>query len=100
MSGNDEETEVQSTEVRRGAGEGDAPEEFLWRGHVHRVRAVLAHDAPQETERLASGGAGREEVWRVKASAGRHSYPGVFDLRFDWTAGRWTVVRIPMEGDE
>ena len=99
MFGNGEETEVQPTEVRR-AGEGDAPEEFLWEGQIHRVRSVLAHEAPQETEREASGGAGNDEVWRVKASSGRHGYPGVYDLRFDWTAGRWTVIRVKMiEGD-
>jgi hypothetical protein len=95
-----EQTEVQQTEVRR-AGEGDAPEEFLWEGQVHRVRAVLAHDSRQDTEGEAVQGAGNDEVWRVRASAGRHGYRGVFDLRFDWTAGRWTVIRITtMEGEQ
>jgi hypothetical protein len=94
-----EEFDVQPTEVRR-AGDGDAPEEFFWQGQVHRVRSVIAHDAPQDVRRPASGDAGREEVWRVKASAGRHNYPGVFDLRFDWTAGRWTVIRVMTEGEQ
>jgi len=35
-------------------------------------------------------------VWRVRAAAGRSAPPGVFDLRFDWSAGRWTVTRIDM----
>ncbi len=99
MPTNGEEIEVQPTEVRR-AGEGDAPEEFFWEGQLHRVRAVIAHDAPQDVRRPASDGAGREEVWRVKASSGRHSYPGVFDLRFDWTTGRWTVTRVTTEGEQ
>ncbi len=88
-----EEFEVKPTEVRR-VGEGDAPKEFLWEGQLQQVREVIAHDAPQEVRRPASGGAGKEEVWRVKASAGRHGFPGIFDLRFDWTAGRWTVIRV------
>jgi len=98
VSGDGEE-EVQPTEVRR-AGVGDAPEEFVWEGLIHRVREVLAHEAPQETQREASGGAGKDEVWRVKASPRRHSYPGIFDLRFDWTAGRWTVTRVTEEEEQ
>jgi hypothetical protein len=99
VSRNGDKTEAQKTEVHR-ASEGDAPEEFLWEGQVHRVRAVLAHDALEGTEGGAVTGAGRDEVWRVRASAGRHGYRGVFDLRFDWTAGRWTVIEIPMEGEQ
>lgn len=96
MSGDGEESEVQPTEVRR-AGEGDAPEEFLWEGLVYQVRAVLAHEPPQDN--AAAGGAGNDEVWRVRASHRRHGYPGVFELRFDWTAGRWTVTRVTEEGE-
>ena len=33
------------------------------------------------------------EVWRVEAGAGRSSGTGVFDLSFDWSAGRWTLAR-------
>ena len=92
------ETEAQKTEVRR-AGEGDAPGEFLWEGQVHRVREVLTHVSMEHTRGGAVSGAGRDEVWRVRASAGRHGDRGVYDLRFDWTAGRWTVTRILMEGE-
>jgi hypothetical protein len=39
-----------------------------------------------------------QEVWRVRANpAGVPPgtlIPGVFDLRFDWAVGRWTVTRI------
>lgn len=40
------------------------------------------------------------EIWRVRAAIGRAGRPGVFDLRFDWNDGRWTVIRIDtLEGD-
>jgi hypothetical protein len=86
--------------VRR-AGEADAPEEFLWEGQVHRVRAVLDHHpVPEGVGPVATDVSDNGEVWRVRASAGRHGYRGVFDLRFDWTAGRWTVTHISMlEGE-
>jgi hypothetical protein len=92
VSRNGDQTEVRQTEVRR-ASDGDAPAEFLWEGQVHRVRSVLAHEPPPG-EGEACRGAGNDEIWRVRASAGRHRQPGVFDLRFDWTAGRWTVTHI------
>ncbi|MFI5957183.1 DUF6504 family protein [Cryptosporangium sp. NPDC051539] len=38
------------------------------------------------------------EVWRVRASPSAlqpaPALAGVFDLRFDWTVGRWSVTRI------
>ncbi len=107
----------EETGVRRGGGQ-DAPAEFLWRGQLHRVRAVLDHrraravppdSSPEEVPAgRTSGAAGvgsREpdpgqgtgpdhEIWRVRAAIGRAGRPGVFDLRFDWTDGRWTVIRI------
>jgi hypothetical protein len=95
-------TEVYRTEVHK-ADEADAPEEFLWEGQVHRVRAVLTHRAAPEAVSVPAGATAEVdagEVWRVRASAGRHGYRGVFDLRFDWAAGRWTVTHIPMmEGE-
>jgi hypothetical protein len=92
VSRDNEDDEAQRTEVRR--SDGDAPAEFLWEGQVYKVRTVLAHEFSR-----GEGGAGNDEVWRVRASAGRHGYQGVFDLRFDWTAGRWTVTRITPEGN-
>jgi hypothetical protein len=46
-----------------------------------------------------------QEVWRVRAGplATGHSaavIPGVFDLRFDWAVGRWTVSRIDILEEE
>lgn len=92
------------TEVSR-ASESDAPEEFFWQGHRHRVGEVIEHRsetaATTDTDETAETGAVTDdrgvEVWRVRARTGRHGYPGVYDLRFDWAVGRWTVTHIPME---
>ena len=37
---------------------------------------------------------GEREFWRVEARAGRSASTGVFDLCFDWSAGRWQLVRV------
>lgn len=58
------------------------PREFTWRGSPHVVCRVTGH------------GWVNEETWRVRALAREGGYPGVFDLRFDWTVGRWSVTRI------
>jgi hypothetical protein len=120
-------------EVRQGPLEDDArglgaqgategPQQFLWRGRLWKVRAVLAHwvetgpwwqsvgaraavgseDAASETEsrgRIPVGDLLTErELWRVEAGRGRHlpdgepDGGGVFDLAFDWADGRWTLV--------
>ena len=92
-------------EVRRGQTEG--PDQFLWRGRLWKVRAVLAHwveTGPwwqsagadhQETGPVADLVAERE-LWRVEAGRGRDleglDVAGVFDLSFDWTDGRWQLV--------
>ena len=102
-------------EVRR--GEAEDPEQFLWRGRLWKVRAVVAHWVETgpwwqaSTTRPASGSHGdggpatdlvaERELWRVEAGRGiqggrqqagdLQSY-GVFDLSFDWTDGRWQLV--------
>ena len=91
-------------EVRRGQTEG--PDQFLWRGRLWKVRAVLAHwvetgpwwqqaGADPTTDRTADLVAERE-LWRVEAGRGRDleglDVAGVFDLSFDWTDGRWQLV--------
>lgn len=87
-------------EVRR--GEEQDPDQFLWRGRLWKVRAVVAHWV--ETGPWWQGAADRErELWRVEAGRGappvrpvpdEESPPtyGVFDLSFDWTDGRWQLV--------
>ncbi len=86
-------------EVRRGETEG--PDQFLWRGRLWKVRAVLAHwveTAPwwQSTSEAAEPTVGADllverELWRVEAGRGI-STSGVFDLSFDWSDGHWQLV--------
>ena len=96
-------------EVRR---RDEDPAEFLWRGRLYVVRAVLAHwvetrawwkAATSGFSALASDpsvldpsvlGAERE-VWRVEASAGRADGTGVYDVCFDWSAGGHTPGAQP-----
>jgi hypothetical protein len=103
-------------EVRKGmVGTQEAPEQFLWRGRLWKVRDVLAHwvetgpwwqsagvravvgtdDAFAEdlpvpatvtTDLLAE-----REMWRVEAGNGMTS-AGVFDLSFSWADGNWQLV--------
>lgn len=99
-------------EVRQGRVLGDeGPEQFLWRGRLWQVRAVLAHWV--ETGAWWQGGAARaalgqepepvqtgdllaeRELWRVEARRGQGPGPewgGVFDLAFSWSDGRWQLV--------
>lgn len=102
-------------EVRKGKVAGvEAPEQFLWRGRLWKVRAVLAHwvetgpwwQSPGVREVIgsdepapeASTGPrplgdllGERELWRVEAGRGVDG-GGVFDLSFDWSDGRWQLV--------
>lgn len=106
-------------EVRKGwigsPGAGvEGPEQFLWRGRLWQVRAVLAHwvetgpwwQSPgaravvgSDEPRTGPAGAAvvpdllvERELWRVEARRGRENGGGVFDLSFDWTAGSWQLV--------
>jgi hypothetical protein len=108
-------------EVRKGPIENDVegPEQFLWRGKLWKVRAVLAHwvetgswwqsadaravigsDDTGETLVAQRGQdlLGERELWRVEAAAGMSADPddgpggGVFDLSFDWSDGSWQLV--------
>lgn len=62
----------------------DVPVEFWWQSKPHHVINVVSH-------RRVS-----EEVWRVSAVARSASVPGVFDLCFDWSDGRWSITRVRM----
>ena len=109
-------------EVRKGwvrgpgiLGEGsEGPEQFLWRGRLWKVRAVLAHwvetgpwwQGEAQRDDPAEAGSSitslgdllvERELWRVEAGrgatgAGGADPGGVFDLSFDWTDGRWQLV--------
>ena len=91
-------------EVRR--GEAEDPDQFLWRGRLWKVRAVVAHwvetgpwwqATGQTADRAGAVGdlVAERELWRVEAGRGIQAEPetyGVFDLSFDWTDGRWQLV--------
>lgn len=109
-------------EVRRGRVDGavhdDAPAQFLWRGRLWKVRAVLARwvetgswwstrevgavvgsdvdQGPDAGQRSLSDLLGEREVWRVEAGRGgagpRADDLGVFELTFDHDDGRWALV--------
>ena len=84
------------------SGGSRAPEQFLWRGRLYRVTEVLAHwrerhpwwhaatEQPLEWVPLA------RDVWRVTASRGLSSAPGVYDLGVDGSEGDgepWLLLR-------
>ena len=104
---------------RRGTDGERGPEQFLWRGRLWKVRAVLAHWVETGSVVAVHRGAGRDrlrgarpprcrptaagdpagdllaerELWRVEAGRGRSTDGGgVFDLSFDWADGRWQLV--------
>jgi hypothetical protein len=110
-------------EVRKGSVSGgpdgaeEGPEQFLWRGRLWKVRAVLAHwvetgpwwqspgvravvgdDEPEELLEDAGGPVvdlmAEREMWRVEAGRGAADGEnhGVFDLSFSWSDGRWQLV--------
>ncbi|WP_082563518.1 MULTISPECIES: DUF6504 family protein [unclassified Nocardioides] len=105
-------------EVRRGmvgqAGrQVEAPEQFLWRGKLWKVRDVVAHwvetgpwwqsagvravigsDDDGAEGDLATLGAdllAEREMWRVEAGNGMTG-GGVFDLAFSWADGNWQLL--------
>jgi len=110
----------ESVEVRKGLVDGaEAPEQFLWRGRLWRVRVVIARwvetgawwqsaqartargDEPNGEVAVAARPVaellGEREVWRVEAAApGRGSGPSgvVADLSFDWSTGGWRLVGL------
>ncbi len=95
-------------EVRR--GEAEDPDQFLWRGRLWKVRAVVAHwvetgpwwqAGSDRGETTGGSGAATDllterELWRVEAGRGMQPADpetyGVFDLSFDWADGRWQLV--------
>ncbi len=98
----------------------EGPEQFLWRGRLWKVRSVVAHwveTAPwwqsagvravvgTDDEPGAEAGGTvvdrgahdllvERELWRVHAGRGGACADGggVFDLSFDWSDGRWSLV--------
>jgi len=107
-------------ETRMGLVSGlEGPEQFLWRGRLWKVRAVIAHwvetgpwwqsgDAravigsdevtpDPDGRRSPADLLAERELWRVEAGRGAAGdgagdHGGVFDLAFDWSDGRWALV--------
>jgi hypothetical protein len=96
----------------------EGPEQFLWRGRLWKVRAVLEHwvetgpwwrsraavsvvggeapgDSPPEGGSSVHDLLAEREVWRVEAGRGWAGAGGrgIFDLTFDWAQGGWLLVR-------
>lgn len=71
-----------------GPGSG-APEQFLWRGRLYRVTEIVDHWQERRpwwraaAERPLAQVPLARQVWRVTASRGRCSEPGVYDLGAD-----------------
>lgn len=95
------------TDPDQGPGGDGRPEQFLWRGRLWKVRAVLAHWVetgpwwlPGQSTGQAAGqsplpGADllvERELWRVEAGRGHDQRCGVFELSFSWTDGCWQLV--------
>lgn len=95
-------------DVRKGS---EAPEQFLWRGRLWKVRDVVAHwvetgswwqsgeargvlgvDDTDPATAPATDLLAERELWRVTAGVGASGSPGVFDLAFDWSDGSWQLV--------
>lgn len=102
--------------VDTGVERVEGPARFRWDQRYYAVLAVLDHWVEagnwwRRTGRPRAGPAGaagiadtavgiddgEREVWRVEARqlhAGRDAPVGVFDLNFDWSAGRWSLIRV------
>ncbi len=115
----DDPVDVRRGQVAGAGGRGtvelvEGPEQFLWRGRLWKVSAVVAHWVETGAWWQSSGvhavlGEDREvdhrvdlsaerEVWRVEAGRGMSSpraeaARGVFDLVFDWADGSWRLTR-------
>ncbi len=116
----DDPVDVRRGQVAGAGGRGtvelvEGPEQFLWRGRLWKVSAVVAHWVETGAWWQSSGvhavlGEDREadhrvdlsaerEVWRVEAGRGMPSSlrsetaRGVFDLVFDWADGSWRLTR-------
>lgn len=83
-----------------GQAEPGHPAQFLWRGRLYVVRAVIGHWIESASwwggsRRVLEGAIPphEHEVWRVEAQAGRSDSTGVYDLRRDVAADRWVLSR-------
>lgn len=90
-----------------GPGGPGTPEQFIWRGRLYVVRAVVDHwREPRPWWRDLTDGTAthlapydplapenlEHQVWRVEATPGRTTPPGVYDLRH--TPDGWRLDRL------
>lgn len=82
----------------------EGPVRFRWGQHSYVVQARLDHwtEAGNWWQRAGRAGPagsvlgiddGEREVWRVEAGW-RSGSMGVYDLRFEWGTGRWSLIRV------
>lgn len=76
------------------------PTQFLWRGRLYVVRAILCHWLESASwwggsRRVLEGSIPphEQEVWRVEAQPGRSSQSGVYDLCRDSVTDQWVLTR-------
>jgi hypothetical protein len=119
----DDPVDVRKGRVSGAGGPIEGPEQFLWKGRLWKVSAVVAQWVETGAWWRSSGvhavlGAeaatgpttdtatdppvrtdlsAEREVWRVEAARGRAARAdegaGIFDLVFDWSDGTWRLSR-------
>lgn len=99
--------EVERGVVDSGGHRIEGPARFRWDQRSYVVRALLDHwmEAGSWWQRAGRAGQsgpagavlgiddGEREIWRVEAGGGSGPV-GVYDLRFEWGTGRWSLIRV------
>ena len=80
---------------------GNRPDQFLWRGRPHRVRAVLDHwvvtgswwegGGEKQWEGASAVEEDERQFWRVEAAVGQGGGLAVVDLCHAVSTGTWSV---------
>lgn len=113
----DDPVDVRRGRVSGAGGAVEGPEQFLWKGRLWKVSAVVAQwvetgawwqssgvhavlgaeTGPATDTAVRTDLSAEREVWRVEAARGRavrsDEGAGVFDLVFDWSDGSWRLSR-------
>lgn len=72
------------------------PTRFVWRSRLYTVRAILEHwviNREWWRDPEAEPGQPELEFWRVEASPGPATTPGVYELRREPATDAWTLRR-------
>jgi hypothetical protein len=117
----DDPVDVRRGRVSGAGGAVEGPEQFLWKGRLWKVSAVVAQwvetgawwqssgvhavlgaetdpaTDPATDPEVHTDLSAEREVWRVEAARGRSirsdEGAGIFDLVFDWSDGSWRLSR-------